>query len=104
MATVMQGRREVRPAHNLQAGQHQAIPIREVQAVHQVTQRGVALIPILHLQEVVHPIRTQHLQEAVHRVVIRAADLHQAVEAAAEAAAEAAVAADRDADDNKIAF
>lgn len=99
MATVMQDHRAVRPAHNHLAGQHQAL-IREVQAIHQATQPGVALIPILPPQEAVHPNRTQHHQEAVLRVVIRAADLHREVEAAAEAA----VAADRDADDNKIAF
>ena len=101
MATVTQGPRAVRPAHNHQAGQHhQAVPIREVQAAHRATQQGAALIPILHLQEAVLPIRTQHLQEAVLRVAIRAADLHRAVEAAVEAA----VAADQDADDNKIAL
>jgi len=102
MATVTQGPRAVRPAHNHQAGQHhQAVPIREVQAAHRAMQPGVAPIPILHLQEAAHPIRTQHLQEAVLRVVIRVADLHR--EAVAGAAAEVAVAADRDADDNKIA-
>lgn len=99
MATVMQGHKAVRLAHNRQAGQHQ-VPIREVQAAHRAMQPGVALIPILHLQEAAHPNRTQHLQEAVLRVAIRAADLHREVEAAAEAA----VAADRDADDNKIVF
>jgi len=102
MATVMQGHREVRLAHNLQEGQHQAVPTREVQVAHRATQQGAALIPILHLQEAVLPIRTQHLQEAVLLVAIRAADLHR--EAVAEAVAEAAVAADRDADDNKTAF
>ena len=100
MATVMQGHRAVRLAHNLQAGQHQAVPIREVQAVHRATQPGAVPIPTLHLQEAVLPILTQHLQEAVLRVVIRAADLHREVEAAAEAA----VAADRDAEGNKIPF
>jgi len=97
MATVMQGHRAVRLAHNHLAEQHQAL-IREVQAVHQAMQPGV--IPILHHQEAAHPNRTQHLQEAVLQVAIRAADLHR-VEAVA---AEAAVAADRDADVNKIAF
>ena len=99
MATDMQGHRAIRLAHNLQAGQ-QAVPIREVQAARRATQPGVAPIPILHLQEAAHPNRTQHLQEAVLRVAIRAADLHREVEAAAEAA----VAADRDADDNKTVF
>ena len=101
MATVMQGHRAVLLVHSLQAEQHhhKAVPIREVQAARQATQPGAALIPILHLQEAVHPIRTQHRQEAVLRVAIRAVDLHRAVEAAAEAA----VVADRDADDNKIA-
>jgi len=101
MATVMQGHRAIRLAHNHQAGQHQ-VPIREVQAAHQAMQPGAVLIPILHLQEAAHPNRTQHLQEAVLRVAIRVADLHR--EAVAEAAVEAAVAADQDADDNKIAL
>ena len=100
MATIMQGHRVVRLAHNLQAGQHQAVLIKEVQAAHRATRPGVALIPILHLQEAVHQNRIRHHQEAVLRAVLTLAEEVAAAEAVVEVAAAVAV-AEQDADNNK---
>ena len=92
MEIVIQDHRAVLPARNRQAGHRQVVPIREVQAAQQAVQpEAVHPIPTQHLQEAARPNRTLHQHAAVPAV--HQEDLTQAVAAAAaEVVAEAAVA------------